>query len=63
MVTNDKYGPYIMGSLIGVVPEIYVAIYTGILIRVMVDASHEQHSLFATPLSKNNNHQSITMQG
>lgn len=28
VATNVKYGPYIMGSLIGVVPEIFVAIYT-----------------------------------
>ena len=41
MVTNVKYGPYIMGSLIEVGPEISHAIYTGILIRVMADASHE----------------------
>ena len=28
VATNVKYGPYITGSLIGVVPEIFVAIYT-----------------------------------
>uniref|UniRef100_A0A7N2N1G6 VTT domain-containing protein n=1 Tax=Quercus lobata TaxID=97700 RepID=A0A7N2N1G6_QUELO len=28
VATNVKYGPYIMGSLVGIVPEIFVAIYT-----------------------------------
>ncbi|KAJ9706740.1 hypothetical protein PVL29_001957 [Vitis rotundifolia] len=53
VATNVKYGPYIMGSLIGVVPEIFVAIYTGILIRALADASHEQHSLSAPQIILN----------
>ncbi|KAE9459492.1 hypothetical protein C3L33_08615, partial [Rhododendron williamsianum] len=28
VATNVKYGPYLLGSLIGMVPEIFVAIYT-----------------------------------
>ncbi|KAF8413062.1 hypothetical protein HHK36_001038 [Tetracentron sinense] len=28
VATNVKYGPYILGSLVGIVPEIFVAIYT-----------------------------------
>ncbi|KAJ1376226.1 SNARE associated Golgi protein [Sesbania bispinosa] len=28
VATNVKYGPYIVGSLLGMVPEIFVAIYT-----------------------------------
>lgn len=28
VATNVKYGPYIIGSLVGMVPEIFVAIYT-----------------------------------
>lgn len=28
VATNVKYGPYLLGSLIGIVPEIFVAIYT-----------------------------------
>ena len=28
VATNVKYGPYMVGSLVGMVPEIFVAIYT-----------------------------------
>ncbi|XP_057513390.1 uncharacterized protein LOC130795355 [Actinidia eriantha] len=47
VATNVKYGPYLLGSLVGMVPEIFVAIYTGILIRTLADASHGRHSLSA----------------
>ncbi|XP_015901596.1 uncharacterized protein LOC107434626 [Ziziphus jujuba] len=47
VTTNVKYGPYLFGSLVGMVPEIFVAIYTGILILTLADASHEQHGLSA----------------
>ncbi|KAF8379337.1 hypothetical protein HHK36_028771 [Tetracentron sinense] len=45
VATNVKYGPYIFGSLLGMVPEIFVAIYTGILMRTLVDAAQDQQSL------------------
>ncbi|KAF5478394.1 hypothetical protein F2P56_004956 [Juglans regia] len=44
VATNVKYGPYILGSLVGIIPEIFVAIYTGILIGTLAD---ERHSLSA----------------
>ncbi|PNX97574.1 TVP38/TMEM64 family membrane protein slr0305-like protein [Trifolium pratense] len=47
VATNVKYGPYITGSLVGMVPEIFVAIYTGILIRTLADATNESQSLTA----------------
>ncbi|XP_065858072.1 uncharacterized protein [Euphorbia lathyris] len=47
VATHVKYGPYILGSLVGMVPEIFVAIYTGILIEALADASNDQHSLSA----------------
>ncbi|GKU95421.1 hypothetical protein SLEP1_g8785 [Rubroshorea leprosula] len=47
VATNVRYGPYILGSLVGLVPEVFVAIYTGILIRTLADASHEHHVLSA----------------
>ncbi|KAK9927411.1 hypothetical protein M0R45_024595 [Rubus argutus] len=47
VATNVKYGPYLLGSLAGMVPETFVAIYTGILIRTLADASHEHHGLSA----------------
>jgi uncharacterized membrane protein YdjX (TVP38/TMEM64 family) len=40
VATNVKYGPYILGSLVGTVPEIFVAIYTGIFIRALADDRH-----------------------
>ncbi|XP_027334556.1 transmembrane protein 64-like [Abrus precatorius] len=53
VATNVKYGPYIVGSLVGMVPEVFVAIYTGILIRTLADASHEKHSLSAQQIILN----------
>lgn len=47
VATNVKYGPYLLGTLVGMVPEIFVAIYTGIMIRTLADASHDRHSLSA----------------
>ncbi|GER44188.1 SNARE associated Golgi protein family [Striga asiatica] len=45
MATDVKYGPYLLGTIVGMIPEIFVALYTGILIRTLADASHDQHSL------------------
>uniref|UniRef100_A0A1J3E6T7 VTT domain-containing protein n=1 Tax=Noccaea caerulescens TaxID=107243 RepID=A0A1J3E6T7_NOCCA len=42
VATRVKYGPYIAGSLLGMVPENFVALYTGILIRKLADASTEE---------------------
>jgi len=50
VATNVKYGPYLLGSLIGMVPEIFVAIYTGLLIRALADASHKHRSLSASQI-------------
>ncbi|GMN32479.1 hypothetical protein TIFTF001_003703 [Ficus carica] len=47
VATNVKFGPYFLGSLVGMVPEIFVTIYTGILIRTLAEASHERHNLSA----------------
>ncbi|OVA07741.1 SNARE associated Golgi protein [Macleaya cordata] len=48
VATNVKYCPYIFGSLVGVVPEIFVSIYSGILIRSLADATQGHRSL-STP--------------
>ncbi|AES90981.1 putative SNARE associated golgi family protein [Medicago truncatula] len=53
VATNVKYGPYIIGSLVGMVPEIFVAIYTGILIKTLADASNERQSLSAQQIILN----------
>ncbi|KAA8521944.1 hypothetical protein F0562_012742 [Nyssa sinensis] len=47
VATHVKYGPYLLGSLVGMVPEIFIAIYTGILIQTLADASHDRHTLSA----------------
>ncbi|KAK9103532.1 hypothetical protein Sjap_020786 [Stephania japonica] len=48
VATNVKYGPYIFGSAFGVIPEIFVTIYSGILIRNLADATQGFQS-FTTP--------------
>ncbi|KAJ0482804.1 putative SNARE associated golgi family protein [Helianthus annuus] len=45
VATGVKYVPYLFGTLLGMVPEVVVAIYTGIMIRTLADASKEQRSL------------------
>ncbi|CAA7039141.1 unnamed protein product [Microthlaspi erraticum] len=45
LATGVHYGPYILGSLVGMVPEIFVSIYTGIMLRTLAVASDERHSL------------------
>ncbi|CAA6673610.1 unnamed protein product [Spirodela intermedia] len=40
VATNVKYCPYIFGSLAGTIPETFVTIYSGILLRNVADASH-----------------------
>lgn len=47
VATDVKFCPYLLGTLLGMVPEIFVAIYTGIMIRTLADASNDQHSLSA----------------
>lgn len=47
VATNVKYGPYILGSMLGMVPDVFVAIYTGILIKTLADASDKHHTLSA----------------
>lgn len=53
VATNVKYGPYILGSMLGVIPEVFVAIYTGILIKTLADASDTHHSLSAQEIIVN----------
>ncbi|KAI3828853.1 hypothetical protein L1987_02963 [Smallanthus sonchifolius] len=45
VATDVKFVPYLFGTLVGMVPEIFVAIYTGIMIRTLADASKEERSL------------------
>nr|XP_043627501.1 TVP38/TMEM64 family membrane protein slr0305-like [Erigeron canadensis] len=45
VATDVKFVPYLFGTLVGMVPEVLVAIYTGIMIRTLADASKEQRTL------------------
>ncbi|KAJ4955511.1 hypothetical protein NE237_012294 [Protea cynaroides] len=45
VATNVKYGPYILGSLVGMVPDVLVCLYSGILIWTLAEASREHKSL------------------
>ncbi|KAL3647249.1 hypothetical protein CASFOL_008217 [Castilleja foliolosa] len=47
MATDVKYGPYLLGTIVGMAPEIFVALYTGILITTLANASHGRRSLSA----------------
>ncbi|XP_074273093.1 uncharacterized protein LOC141596752 [Silene latifolia] len=47
VATGVEYSPYLAGSLLGIIPETFVAIYSGILIRTVAEAM-EDH----TPVSK-----------
>ncbi|KAJ8632266.1 hypothetical protein MRB53_025602 [Persea americana] len=40
VATNVDYSPYILGSLVGTAPEVFLTIYSGILIRNLADATH-----------------------
>lgn len=53
VATNVKYGPYLCGSLVGMLPEIFISIYTGILIKTLANASHEKHTLSAMEIVVN----------
>ncbi|XP_043717332.1 transmembrane protein 64-like [Telopea speciosissima] len=47
VATNVKYCPYILGSLVGMVPDVIVAIYSGILLGTLAEATQEHRSLTA----------------
>ncbi|KAA3456461.1 TVP38/TMEM64 family membrane protein isoform X1 [Gossypium australe] len=53
VATHVDYGPYILGSLVGMVPEIFISIYTGTLIQTLADASQERHGLSAVQILLN----------
>ncbi|KAK9273318.1 hypothetical protein L1049_018125 [Liquidambar formosana] len=40
-----KYSPHLLGSLVGMVPDVLIALYSGILIRTLADATQDQKDL------------------
>ncbi|CAJ1928215.1 unnamed protein product [Sphenostylis stenocarpa] len=53
VATSVKYWPYLIGSLVGMVPEIFISIYTGTLIKTLANATHEHHTLSAPDIILN----------
>ncbi|KAG4987545.1 hypothetical protein JHK85_030528 [Glycine max] len=53
VATNVEYWPYLLGSMVGMVPEIFVSIYTGILIETLANASHQNHTLSTPQIALN----------
>lgn len=53
VATDVKYVPYLLGSLVGMVPEIFVTLYTGILIETLANASQDSRSLSAPQIVLN----------
>uniref|UniRef100_A0A0D9X1W1 VTT domain-containing protein n=1 Tax=Leersia perrieri TaxID=77586 RepID=A0A0D9X1W1_9ORYZ len=44
-VTQIKYGPYICGSVVGMVPDAFVNIYSGRLILTLADLKYHNHKM------------------
>ncbi|KAK7387641.1 hypothetical protein VNO78_22428 [Psophocarpus tetragonolobus] len=44
-VTNMRFWPYLCGSVAGMVPEAFIYIYSGRLIKTLADAQYEKHRL------------------
>ncbi|XP_068663343.1 uncharacterized protein [Aristolochia californica] len=45
VVTNMKFGPYICGSIAGMIPEAFIYIYSGRLIRTLADMKYSNHHM------------------
>ncbi|XP_039129374.1 transmembrane protein 64-like [Dioscorea cayenensis subsp. rotundata] len=45
VVTNMTFGPYICGSIAGMIPEAFIYIYGGRLIRTLADMQYSNYSL------------------
>ncbi|KAH6805543.1 SNARE associated Golgi protein family [Perilla frutescens var. frutescens] len=48
VATDVKYGPYLLGTLVGMVPEIFLTLYTGIIIQTLANALDDRQSM-STP--------------
>uniref|UniRef100_A0A1D1Z7Y4 TVP38/TMEM64 family membrane protein slr0305 n=1 Tax=Anthurium amnicola TaxID=1678845 RepID=A0A1D1Z7Y4_9ARAE len=45
VATNVKFGPYFCGSIAGMIPEAFIYIYSGRLIRTLADVQYGHHSM------------------
>ncbi|CAN1174508.1 TVP38/TMEM64 family membrane protein slr0305 [Linum perenne] len=53
VVSHVKYGPYLLGSLVGMAPDTFLTLYTGIIIQTLADATKEHHNLSAPQIAFN----------
>ncbi|KAF6160244.1 hypothetical protein GIB67_019013 [Kingdonia uniflora] len=53
VAANVTYAPYLIGSIVGLIPEIFVTIYSGILIRSLADASQGDKPLSTSQIIYN----------
>ncbi|RWW37227.1 hypothetical protein BHE74_00057699 [Ensete ventricosum] len=45
VVTSIKFGPYISGSIAGMIPEAFIYIYSGRLIRTLADVKYREYTM------------------
>ncbi|THU67019.1 hypothetical protein C4D60_Mb05t20260 [Musa balbisiana] len=45
VVTSIKFGPYISGSIAGMIPEAFIYIYSGRLIRTLADVKYRKYTM------------------
>ncbi|XP_057775645.1 uncharacterized protein LOC130994606 isoform X2 [Salvia miltiorrhiza] len=45
VATDVKFGPYLLGTLVGMVPEIFLTLYTGIIIQTLADATDDRQTM------------------
>ncbi|MQM20225.1 hypothetical protein Taro_053241 [Colocasia esculenta] len=53
VATNLKFGPYFCGSIAGMIPEAFIYIYSGRLIRTLADVKYGHHSMTAVEIAYN----------
>ncbi|XWS32301.1 hypothetical protein CRYUN_Cryun23aG0148100 [Craigia yunnanensis] len=53
VATNVNYSPYLLGTLVGVVPDVFIALYSGIFIRSFAEATQDKKTLSTRQLVLN----------
>ncbi|KAF8668855.1 hypothetical protein HU200_052058 [Digitaria exilis] len=52
-VTEMKFNPYLCGSLVGMVPDVFINIYSGRLIRTLAELDYHKHRMTAVEIVYN----------
>uniref|UniRef100_A0A7N0ZTQ8 VTT domain-containing protein n=1 Tax=Kalanchoe fedtschenkoi TaxID=63787 RepID=A0A7N0ZTQ8_KALFE len=53
VATHVSYFPYLCGSVVGMVPEVFVGLYSGIVIRTLADATQDHTDISKTQMILN----------